>query len=316
MIRTKVLTKRGVREGTLNDLRTNTNFTIIDYLNPSNKELNDISKQISIPVSELKDSYARDTRPRSQDIGNYFELTIRAATRKKNNGIEFQTISFFVSYKKNNIIILHDKKDPAIDAVLALDDKTLLFHLRDGKARIVFRFLSEVIRKAEESLEYVEDEVDKIEKGIFRKGDHTFLSQVFSAKKTLIVFHKEFAANREAINNLHLAFNITKEYMNEIADLKSDISQIIDTIGTFRELINGTMEVHLSVMSHNMNKIMKRLTGIGALIIVPTLIASIYGMNFSYMPELTWKWGYFVTLGAMALISTALFFFFRHKEWI
>lgn len=315
MITVTVLTSRGVRKGKLNDLKRESSFAIVDCLKPSNDELKEISDAIDIPVIELKESYSEDTRPRSLDIGNYFEITLKNTCKKKDS-IRFKTISFFSSYKKNNLIIFHNDKVDPIEANLKTDDQTLLFHLKDSKARFMFKFISDIMRDAQTSLDTIEDKVDAIEKSVFRKADQKFLTEISALKKILIVSQKEFIANREAISNLHTAFNVTKSELTEIADIRSDISQIIDTLGTYRELVNGTMEIHISMMSHNMNKIMKRLTGLGAVIVVPTLIASIYGMNFKFMPELTWKWGYFVTLGGMIFISLIMLFIFKKKDWI
>jgi magnesium transporter len=315
MITVTVLTSRGVRKGKLDDVKRNSSFAIVDCLKPSPDELKEISKAIDIPVVELKESFAEDTRPRSLDIGNYFEITMKYTCMKK-DAIKFKTISFFSSYKKNNLIMFHNEKVVPIEASLKADEQTLLFHLKDSKARFMFKFIGDLVRDAQVSLDSIEDKVDAIEKSVFRKADQKFLTDVSALKKILIVFQKEFIANREAMSNLHTAFNVTKSELTEIADIRSDISQIIDTIGTYRELVNGTMEVHLSMMSHNMNKIMKRLTGLGAVIVVPTLIASIYGMNFKFMPELTWKWGYFVTLGGMFIISLVMLWIFRKQDWI
>ena len=314
MLNVLVVDKKKTSKGSLSDLKKS-KFTILDCTKPTHKELQDISKFIDIPMHELKESYSSDTRAHSQDVGNYFELVFKCSDPTKDK-VMFETVGFFASYTKNNVILLHDKKIPALKRALDLDEQTLLFHYKNGKARILFRMIAEILNEADLTLDKIEEKIDTIEKGVFKKSDHKFLSDVFEQKKIMTLFQKEFVANREALNTLGFGFNQSKQNANEIADLKSDCAQIIDRIGIFRELLNGTMEVHLAVMSNNMNIIMKRLTSLGALIIVPTLIASIYGMNFEYMPELEWKWGYFVVLGAMLIVAITLFIIFRKKDWI
>jgi magnesium transporter len=83
-----------------------------------------------------------------------------------------------------------------------------------------------------------------------------------------------------------------------------------------RDLLTGALEAHLSIMSNNMNLVMKRATSWGAILVVSTLIAGIYGMNFRHMPELNWRFGYPLALGIMALATFALYQVFRRKDWL
>ena len=83
-----------------------------------------------------------------------------------------------------------------------------------------------------------------------------------------------------------------------------------------RELLTTALEAHLSLMSVAQNEHMKRLTAWAAMIAVPTMIAGIYGMNFSHMPELQWEYGYYLSLGVMALAWVGLFVGFRRSGWL
>ncbi|MBU1656909.1 MAG: magnesium and cobalt transport protein CorA, partial [Candidatus Omnitrophica bacterium] len=84
----------------------------------------------------------------------------------------------------------------------------------------------------------------------------------------------------------------------------------------FRDMAAGLLDIYLSSMSNRMNEIMKVLTMFAAIFIPLTLIAGIYGMNFKYMPELEWHWGYFAVLGLMAAIGSSLLLYFKRKKWM
>ncbi len=99
-------------------------------------------------------------------------------------------------------------------------------------------------------------------------------------------------------------------------DVYDHTIQIIDTIDTFRDMLSGMTEIYLSTISTNMNKVMKVLTIIATVFIPLTFIAGIYGMNFKFMPELEWQYGYPVILLSMIGIGIAMVMYFRIKRWL
>jgi magnesium transporter len=105
----------------------------------------------------------------------------------------------------------------------------------------------------------------------------------------------------------------TRPYFRDVYDHVVRLNEAIDAQ---RELLTTALEAHLSLMSVAQNEHMKRITAWAAMIAVPTMIAGIYGMNFAVMPELTWKYGYYLALAAMALASVGLFVGFRRSGWL
>ena len=98
--------------------------------------------------------------------------------------------------------------------------------------------------------------------------------------------------------------------------LYSDTTQLIDMVSTYRELLTGALDIYLSSTSNNMNNIMKKLTIITSFTMIPTLIASSYGMNFRSIPELSWKFGYPFAILLMALSVILTYLYFKKMEWI
>jgi magnesium transporter len=92
--------------------------------------------------------------------------------------------------------------------------------------------------------------------------------------------------------------------------------QAIDTLEIFRDAIIGLQDLYMSSVSNRMNEIMKVLTIMASLFIPLTFIAGVYGMNFEYIPELKWRWGYFVVWGFMASCAVGMLVFFRRKKWL
>jgi magnesium transporter len=103
--------------------------------------------------------------------------------------------------------------------------------------------------------------------------------------------------------------------MPYLRDLLDHIIQITETIDLQREITNGLMETHLSLMSNKMNEVMKVLTVIATIFIPLTFIVGVYGMNFKHMPELEWHWAYFTLWGFMIGVVLFMIYYFKRENW-
>jgi magnesium transporter len=100
-----------------------------------------------------------------------------------------------------------------------------------------------------------------------------------------------------------------------IQDLNEHLNHVLVLLENHREWLSNIMDVNLSVLSHQMNKVMKVLATISTIFIPLTFLAGVYGMNFDYMPELYYKYGYFVILGVMVLIAIVMILIFKKHRW-
>jgi magnesium transporter len=101
-----------------------------------------------------------------------------------------------------------------------------------------------------------------------------------------------------------------------LRDVYDHTIQVIDTVETYRDMLSGMLDIYLSSVSNRMNQVMKVLTIIATIFIPLTFIAGVYGMNFKHMPELEWRWGYFVIVGIMLAIGVTMVIFFKRKRWM
>lgn len=101
-----------------------------------------------------------------------------------------------------------------------------------------------------------------------------------------------------------------------IRDVHDHAVQVLDLLESMRDVVNGLTDLYMTTLSNRMNEIMKVLTIIGTIFIPLTFVAGIYGMNFSYMPELEYQYGYPIAMSVMALLAVVLLFYFRRREWI
>jgi len=144
------------------------------------------------------------------------------------------------------------------------------------------------------------------------------LQDIHTLKKELIFLRKSVWPLREVVNGLEkgespLVHESTGIYLRDVYD---HTIQVIDTIETFRDMVSGMLDVYLSSVSNRMNEVMKVLTIIATIFIPLTFIAGIYGMNFKYIPELEWHWGYPLILFVMGAIGISMVVYFSRKKWL
>ena len=142
--------------------------------------------------------------------------------------------------------------------------------------------------------------------------------EIHGLKKELLVLRKSISPLREAIGRFSKTDSsfVQENSIVFIRDLYDHTIQVMDMVETYRDMLNGLQDLYLTEVSFKMNKVMQLLTLIATIFIPLTFLAGIYGMNFEYMPELHWKYGYFVLLGIMLIAFIGLLLYFKRKKWI
>jgi magnesium transporter len=143
-------------------------------------------------------------------------------------------------------------------------------------------------------------------------------TQIFELKKQLLKFRRVVAPLREVLDvmqrrTIDVVTEPLEPYYRDVYDHVLRASDFVDSL---RDILSSALEAHLAVVSNRLNEVMKNLTSWGAIILVPTLIAGIYGMNFRHMPELSWWVGYPLALGLMLASGLALHRMFKRRGWL
>ncbi len=167
-------------------------------------------------------------------------------------------------------------------------------------------------------LESYAERIEALEDQVLSAADGMTGRQIHEIKRELLMLRRAVWPHREAISALlrdESSF-IRSETRVYLRDCYDHIVQLLDIVETYRELASGLLEIYLSAQSNRLNEIMKVLTVFAAVFIPLTLIAGIYGMNFKYMPELEWRWGYPVLLVVMLTIGIGLLVMFKRRGWV
>ncbi len=169
----------------------------------------------------------------------------------------------------------------------------------------------------------VDDRLDEIEQIVFPdppddSSTPAVPRAIFAVRSDLTTVRRAAAPLREVVNAIirrEIEF-VGDEAIVHFHDVYDRVLRVGDLVEGQRDLLTGLLEANLAVTSNQLNQVMKKMTSWGAILIVATLIAGIYGMNFRNMPELSWEFGYPLALGVMAAITLALWWYFRRKKWL
>ncbi len=167
-------------------------------------------------------------------------------------------------------------------------------------------------------LDKIGEELEDIEEQVIVSPKPQVLETIHNMKKDMIFLRKSVWPLREIIMSLERnAFDVISEQTNIFfRDLYDHAFQVIETIETYRDLLSGMQDLYLSSISNKMNEVMKMLTIIATIFIPITFIVGVYGMNFKYMPELEWRWGYPLTWLVIICVSVFLLGYFKRKKWL
>jgi magnesium transporter len=144
------------------------------------------------------------------------------------------------------------------------------------------------------------------------------LTEIYKLKRTLLIFRRHIWPLRQVVLKLQrdIPMQVKEENLVFMRDLYDHVIRVTDHVETYRESITGMLDIYLSKVSNKMNEVMQVLTVISVVFIPLTLMASIYGMNWQWMPELDFYYGYPVFMGFMLIVGLILLGYFRRKGWV
>jgi magnesium transporter len=287
----------------------------LDYNNPSKEELSELSKKTGVTLHDLRIALDSLKRPRIIPRDKYSIITFKYAHW---DGHEIKTPTFGIIIGTDFLITTHREHIKAIDEFNLLNHEQQVELFKQGLDYIVFEILSNIFTESFFMLEGIEEEMDHLENQVIRNPKEIVIHRIFKLKKALIFFHKAMSANKEvtALIEKRYVKQIRKQNIDHFAELYYDSTELIDIEGTYREILTGSLDMYLSSVSNNLNEVMKKLTVYASYILVPTFIAAVYGMNFKYMPELSWKVGYAFSIMLMVASISFMYFLFKRKGWM
>jgi magnesium transporter len=301
----------------------------LDLADPSEDELKLIAEEFNLHPLAMEDAGKGNQRPKIDDYETFYFMVVFALEQIEEPGRDGRPVPtgrfriqevdlfigerFLITVHRAQLPFLEDMRERWRKNSQAINEGigVLVYTLLDGVVDAYFPVLDSIIERVEE-LEEV------LFTGVVHQGRTYDMRSLFQIKRDLLNLRRVIAPERDALlvlarQEIHLFDRKIAVYFQDVYD---HVVRVTDAIDIYQDLLTNALESYLSLVNNNLNQVMKTLTSLTVMLVVPTLIAGIYGMNFDNMPELHWEFGYPFALLMMATSAGALFIYFRRKRWL
>ena len=284
---------------------------------PSGDELTALARALDLPPLAVEDAREGRQRPKVDHYDGCVVVVAYAAAleQKAGTAISFHEMQLFVARRW----VLTVWQDPVDD----IDEfhRAVLGPERPATATasgLAYGILDEVVDGYFDALERLQDRIEDVDEAIWSRPDDTDLGDAFALRRDLARFRRVVAPMREVLTLMvRREGGVLEDSIDEqLRDLYDHVITVHEEIEMSRELLSTALEGHMSVVSNRLNGVVLRVSAWAAIIAVPTVIASIYGMNFRDMPELHWGLGYPFALMLMIACAVALYLAFKRQRWL
>ncbi len=290
-------------------------FVWLGLLDPTKEELHDVGGRFGLHELALEDAYVGHQRPKLEDYEESFFVVLRPARYDDaKEEVEFGEIHLFLS-PSYVIAVRHGAASHLGDARKRLEARPEL--LEGGPAAAVWAILDKVVDDYQPVVDGIDHDITEVEQEIFeRSTDAT--ERIYFLKREVIQFHHATAPLLAPLEALERgAFPTMDEQLRRyFRDVADHARRIDEQVTSQRELLTSILEANLALLSVAQSEVVRSISAWAAIIAVPTFLASIWGMNFTHMPELDETWGYPLALALMASLVFTLFRFFKRIRWL
>ncbi len=267
----------------------------------------------------VEDCHENRHYPKIEEFPGYLYFIVHGV-RADTSPDRFNTSELDGFLGPNYVITYHHDSFRSINNVKQLL-RTSPIMCRRGPAFLCHQILDQIVDYYSPVLDDFDDRIDRLETEIFhlKQPNNQILSEIMDLKRSVLRLRRISVKQMDVI--LRMSRGEFPELIPEdmrpfYRDVHDHLTRVVDLAESYRDLVSGSLEAYLSVVSNRMNEIMKVLTIFSAIMLPLTFIAGVYGMNFDNMPELHSRYGYFATLALMAVVAVGMLFFFWRRGWL
>jgi magnesium transporter len=315
---------------TYNLLREHHGLAWIGLFAPDERELSSLATEFALHPLAIEDAVAAHQRPKLERYGDTQFIVLRAARYlDAAEEVEFGEVHVFVG--PDFVLTIRHGEASDLGRVRARmeADPDLLRH---GPEAVLYAILDRVVDDYEPVVEGLEKDIDEIEVEVFGR-DPAVSQRIYELSREVVEFQRATRPLGTVIAGLMAGFEargIDRELQRHLRDVQDHLVQVNERVEEFRQLLQAVLSVNATLVSQQQNEEMRRLTEVSvaqneevkkisawaAILFAPTLVGTIYGMNFDHMPELDWVVGYPLAIVLMALVCVLLYVAFRRRGWL
>lgn len=278
----------------------------------------ELAKRFNLHPLTVEDILNVEQRPKVEEFEGYLFITLKQLVwQTKSSTFAISQLSLVCGH--NFVLSFQEHDTTLFDSIKKRLQSNSHQRMREhGSDYLVYRLIDTVIDEYFVVLEVLGDQIEKAESQIVSSPNTQSSRIIYRLKRQLLLLRKAIWPMREALSHLmhvedKLITPFTRVYLRDVYD---HTVQAIDTLETFRDMLSSMLDMYISSLTNRMNEVIKTLTIIATIFIPITFIASIYGMNFTYMPELHWRYGYPAVWCLILVITGMMMVYFRRKKWL
>jgi len=317
-------------EETYEVLRERKGMAWIGLYRPNVEEIRSVAREFGLHELAVEDAIAAHQRPKIERYGTTLFTVLRPARYlDETEEVEFGELHIFTG--KDFVVTIRHAETPDLGLVRKrLEQSPELLKL--GPEAILYAILDQVVDEYAPVVAGLENDIDEIEDQLF-KSDPSVSRRIYDLSREVIEFQRATHPLLGMLSALEEGFDkyqVNIELQRNLRDVTDHSIRIIERADAFRILLQSALTVNSTLVSQQQNEEMRSLTvaslaqneevkkisAWAAILFAPTLVGTIYGMNFDHMPELHWFYGYPIAVGLMAVTSMTLYFVFKRRSWL
>jgi magnesium transporter len=290
-------------------------FVWLGLHEPGPEELEQVQRAFGLHELAVEDARKAHQRPKVEDYEESYFIVLRTARYDDaSEAVEFGEVELFLG-SGYVLTVRHGAASELGPARRRLEERPEL--LREGPVSVVWAVTDKIVDDYIPVVDGIDNDIQEVEEQVFA-GEGNATQRIYFLKREVIEFHRAvfpLLAPLEAIERgayPQIGEN-ARRFLRDVAD---HARRIEEQVSSHRELLTSILEANLALLSVRQNEVVRAISAWAAIIAVPTFIASVYGMNFEYMPELDSRLGYPLVLGVMAACVLLLHRFFKRIEWL
>ncbi len=288
----------------------------VDGLKHTDK-IENIGQQYRLHPLVLEDIVNTTQRPKIDEYEDYLFIVLKMLYYDSDENIIIEQVSFVLG--KNYVISFQESEGDVFDTIRER------LRLNNGRIRslksdyLLYALIDAVVDNYYKIIETLGNKIEDLETELFEGHARENVNiEVQQLKREILKVRRAIFPLREIISRITkddhpLIYKRTITYYRDIYD---HLIQVSENIDIYREMIWSLMDMYMTTISNKMNEVMKVLTIMSSIFIPLSFLAGLYGMNFEYIPELKYRYGYFILIGVMLILFIGLIFYFRRKKWL
>lgn len=289
----------------------------VDLKDIDDDDIDVLTEVFNLHSLTIEDFIMTNARPKVEKFNDYIFLIMFSMECPEKESGKIKTGEMNFCLGKNFLVTAHNDTISALSVSKERIRKDSPI-IKNGADFLLYSVIDCLVDSYFPVIHEFDNAVDKMSDELFREPSNETLKKIYILKNEIVYLRRTIGPQTDVMSILArgdfpLVSAANTIYFRNICD---NLTRLNDIVGNSRDIITGAMEAYVSIVSNRLNEIMKTLTVIATIMMPLTLIASIYGMNFKHMPELSSRFGYPLVISTMTLLTIGMLYYFKRRRWL